>query len=378
MAGHETTIEILPNPPIPTPAEARALLAMCLDSKEQTGQVLSLVRVLLRHRCRQEALERLKRLSQSVPQHPDILQALVETALPVEPGLALAACKSLLRLENSRSNRLLHIRTLALNGELQAAGALLDELKLEFPQDPEILSELAVLSVRNGDFDAGLLQIEEALRLAPGHTWATAFKYGLLLQLGRLEEASEFQALDAMVEIHEDFLDQKACREVTSAVLAHRDLVASHEISTRGGSHTTELSETRGPVAMRELLKRLRLLLPSKTKLWETNSQPETSLYLQAWAVILGEKAYQESHIHPSGLLSGVLYLQVPEQEGEAGMLEFGRPSLELFGNVDCPVKLVAPRPGRLVLFPSSFYHRTVPTTSRSKRVSLAFDLCPH
>ena len=35
-------------------------------------------------------------------------------------------------------------------------------------------------------------------------------------------------------------------------------------------------------------------------------------------------------------------------------------------------------REGRVVLFPSYFYHRTIPFESDEQRISIAFDLMPH
>jgi hypothetical protein len=37
----------------------------------------------------------------------------------------------------------------------------------------------------------------------------------------------------------------------------------------------------------------------------------------------------------------------------------------------------VAPAPGRLVIFPSYFHHRTLPFASGEQRISIAFDVMP-
>ena len=41
-------------------------------------------------------------------------------------------------------------------------------------------------------------------------------------------------------------------------------------------------------------------------------------------------------------------------------------------------MRLVRPEEGLIVLFPSYFYHRTVPTESADMRVSIAFDVLAH
>ena len=41
------------------------------------------------------------------------------------------------------------------------------------------------------------------------------------------------------------------------------------------------------------------------------------------------------------------------------------------------PTRLVEPRLGRVVLFPSFLFHRTVPFRGKDRRISIAFDLLP-
>ena len=66
------------------------------------------------------------------------------------------------------------------------------------------------------------------------------------------------------------------------------------------------------------------------------------------------------------------------EKSGDAaGWLEFGRSPEKLACEAEPLLKLVRPRPGLMVLFPSYFYHRTVPFRSEEKRISIAFDALP-
>lgn len=102
--------------------------------------------------------------------------------------------------------------------------------------------------------------------------------------------------------------------------------------------------------------------------------------WLYAWYVRLLRGGYQNAHIHPPGWLSGVVYLAVPDesQESQAGHLEFqlGGPSYPS-GRGTMPRQVVRPIPGRLVLFPSSLHHRTIPFAQGDERTSIAFDLRP-
>ena len=86
---------------------------------------------------------------------------------------------------------------------------------------------------------------------------------------------------------------------------------------------------------------------------------------------------YQAPHTHPNGTVSGVCYLQVPEEVPctSAGCLEIGATPNWLKSIFE--VKSIRPEVGMIVLFPSYYYHRTVPTRSSDERISFAFDACP-
>ena len=43
----------------------------------------------------------------------------------------------------------------------------------------------------------------------------------------------------------------------------------------------------------------------------------------------------------------------------------------------DAPTSVFLPKPGDIVLFPSSLHHRTIPFTVESDRIVVAFDLMP-
>jgi uncharacterized protein (TIGR02466 family) len=89
---------------------------------------------------------------------------------------------------------------------------------------------------------------------------------------------------------------------------------------------------------------------------------------------VLDSGGYQDPHNHPSGVLSGVYYVQVPGT-GEAGAIEFGRPAPKFSAPSIPKLKVIRPQAGLVVLFPSFYWHRTIPFESDSKRISIAFDL---
>lgn len=95
------------------------------------------------------------------------------------------------------------------------------------------------------------------------------------------------------------------------------------------------------------------------------------------WSVRLRRGGYHVNHVHPEGWISSAYYVQVPEDAGDAdarmGWLKFGEPRYPVPGVT--PERMVEPRVGRLVLFPSYMWHGTTPIVTEHPRMSIAFDL---
>tara|TARA_B100000579_G_C22816314_1_gene848042 strand:+ start:412 stop:1827 length:1416 start_codon:yes stop_codon:yes gene_type:complete len=99
---------------------------------------------------------------------------------------------------------------------------------------------------------------------------------------------------------------------------------------------------------------------------------------LVGWHVILKKQGYQSSHIHPAGWLSGVVYLKVvPPLDKDEGAIEFSLSGLN-YSNDHSPKLTYQPESGDILLFPSSLHHRTIPFTTNTDRIVLAFDLMPN
>jgi predicted 2-oxoglutarate/Fe(II)-dependent dioxygenase YbiX len=97
------------------------------------------------------------------------------------------------------------------------------------------------------------------------------------------------------------------------------------------------------------------------------------------WYNKLVKNGFQTAHIHPSGWLSGVIYLKTINQAGDdEGAIEFGLHGYELpVIDESYPRKVHRPESGDIVLFPSSLFHRTIPFTTDAERCVIAFDLKP-
>lgn len=102
-----------------------------------------------------------------------------------------------------------------------------------------------------------------------------------------------------------------------------------------------------------------------------------------SWSVRLRSSGRHASHVHPEGWLSSAFYVSLPaaigagRDEGDrAGWLQFGQP-LETLGIDLPPRRVVKPERGCLALFPSYFWHGTLPFTDQAPRTTIAFDMVP-
>jgi tetratricopeptide (TPR) repeat protein len=100
--------------------------------------------------------------------------------------------------------------------------------------------------------------------------------------------------------------------------------------------------------------------------------------FVGSWSVRLTSGGHHANHIHPMGWLSSAMYISLPASAnygGKQGWLTLGQPQAELGLDLP-PVRLVEPRPGRLVLFPSTMWHGTVPFGGEGQeRLTIAFDV---
>ena len=96
------------------------------------------------------------------------------------------------------------------------------------------------------------------------------------------------------------------------------------------------------------------------------------------WSVLLRPGGFHVNHTHPEGWISSSYYVSLPKSmggaSGQEGWIKFGEARWPVPG---CGIeRVVEPREGRLVLFPSFMWHGTIPFSS-GERMTAPFDVVP-
>ena len=92
------------------------------------------------------------------------------------------------------------------------------------------------------------------------------------------------------------------------------------------------------------------------------------------WVNLLRSGGYHSGHIHPQSMLSGTLYVEVPEGSGS---IRFEDPRLPLM--MAAPPRAgtfatLEPLPGLLLMWESWLRHEVLPGTARGERLSVSFN----
>ncbi len=101
----------------------------------------------------------------------------------------------------------------------------------------------------------------------------------------------------------------------------------------------------------------------------------ERPRFAGSWSVRLQGSGHHVHHVHTQGWLSSALYIALPDADTveDRGLLQLGAPPEEL-GLRLAATRTIEPRPGRLVLFPSTTWHGTT-RFAAGERLTIAFDI---
>lgn len=231
---------------------------------------------------------------------------------------------------------------------------------------------------------------EHELAQYAGDTTITYLQAVALARLGRADEARSVITLDrfidiAMLPVPAGFSSREAfCDQLAAEIARNPDFIPDPRgKATREGLLTWHVRNAESP-AVEALLAQIKKQVDGYiARLGDSThsfakAKPDKAK-LAAWGVLTEADGHQKSHLHPSGWLSGVFYVEAPRPPGESafrGPLLLGALDEE---EVDPPwgTLEVEPIPGRIVLFPSYLPHATMPPGITGRRIVVAFDVVP-
>lgn len=257
----------------------------------------------------------------------------------------------------------------------------------------DVVRDMALIRfcLRQGELDTA-----EATALRRVQTPSAAVFWPYLSLIWRLRDDPRAQWLDGappLVSAMElAFGDQELAQLADVLRQLHRARSPFAEQSVRGGTQTDQNLFLRHEPILRSLktkvqgaVSRYVAQLPAPVTGHPLLGVERTDLlrgrmqFSGSWSVRLAAQGFNVSHTHPMGLLSSALYISLPPaaQMGEApaGWIQFGTPPPELNLPLQ-PYLQLQPKPGRLVLFPSTSWHSTVPFDD-GERLVVAFDVRP-
>ncbi|HJU25337.1 MAG TPA: tetratricopeptide repeat protein, partial [Rhodanobacteraceae bacterium] len=279
-------------------------------------------------------------------------------ALEFDPGIALELAQRALRAvpADSAARKLMVAALLGIGGA-RAALPLCETLLNEEPDDQYLLA----------------LQTT-TWRLLGDASYERVCDYRNLVVPYRLEAPAPWR------DLAEFLADVKRSLEKLHAAHRHPLLFQS----LRHGTETTEDLARSSDPAIRALFTEFDAPIRDYMARIGRGSDPlrrrnnGTYSFNGSWSVRLRSRGFHQNHVHPRGWISSACYIELPDEpaDARAGNLTFAEP-----GVITSPVLHaehgVRPEPGMLVLFPSYFWHGTVPFGGERTRLTVAFDAVP-
>jgi tetratricopeptide (TPR) repeat protein len=284
-------------------------------------------------------------------------------------------------------------RALSALRENEAALKEFETAQKTFPDDPDFDTAFAYALLRAGDAGKALKHAESAITKAPIHQAALAV-LGLCYRARKDEREEALNGYEQLVQVFD--LEPPAGYGNVAAfhgeLRTHLDALhgQSREFfsqTLRGGTRTVEdIFELHHPLRdglkqrIAEAMGRYIDAMPQNPDHpFLSRRQDRAFRFSGSWSSRMCGGGFHVNHIH-NGWISSVYYVDVPEIAADAGAhqgwLKFGEPPADL-GFGDAVRRLVQPKPGRLVLFPSYLWHGTVPFNSDETRMTIAFDAMP-
>lgn len=212
-----------------------------------------------------------------------------------------------------------------------------------------------------------------AARLLDAPAYAELYDYDRFVRVYDIEAPSGFGSVDDLNAALADALSER-----------HGLIRPPFNQSMRFGTQTTgDLVADKDPAIRAALAAFREPIADYRARLGNDAAHPLSARnrgdarFSGCWSVRLRARGFHVNHIHPEGLLSSAYYVSVPDETADAakqsGWLKFGEPAQPVPGAG--PARMIQPKPGRLVLFPSYMWHGTTAIQGDEARLTMAFDV---
>jgi tetratricopeptide (TPR) repeat protein len=284
-------------------------------------------------------------------------------------------------------------RLLALSGRFDESVACFETAVKSDPATGIYRNEFGYALLKSGAYDRALAEFDTARRINRADQLALS---GLCLAYRALGDGryGELVNMDRFVRVYAidappGFADAASFNRVLAEELTklHTTTAEPLDQTLRGGTQTPGLLFSRKLKVIEQVREQIAAAVSDYVSQMETNgdhpllSRRETDWsFTHSWSCKLRSSGYHTNHVHPMGWISSAYYVSLPHELDDAsqrqGWLKFGESHLGA-GADDRPEHYVRPRVGQLVLFPSYFWHGTVPFEASCDRLTIAFDVVP-
>lgn len=308
---------------------------------------------------------------------------------------ALAQIRTMRTLGDTPALVAMEADALEMLGQREAAGALFASAYEGIRSDAGLINLYVCHLLRAGRPDQAAVRALEALEREPDNQLSLAY-LGVAWRLSgdsREDWLCGYDRLVAEVEVEppQGYADETEFLRALEATLVRLHTAQREPVnqSLRGGSQTSGvLFGRRDPViaglrdAIERAVSRHAAGLPEDPSHPFLRRKSVRIRFAGSWSVRLRSSGRHVNHFHQEGWISSAYYVAVPPSvthpaKGDnAGCIQFGEPPVELELGVG-PRRVIRPRPGQLVLFPSYIWHGTVPFDDDAPRITVAFDAVP-
>ena len=252
---------------------------------------------------------------------------------------------------------------------------------------------LSDLLLKSNDTKSALILLDNILSEKPMDSRAIAYKTIALRGLKKFEKVEKIINFSKNVNIDyiQNYIDDDSTifnKSLCSILENHSDRVEEKNLNSwaiRGGSAVRNLLNSKNPI-LEKFHEITRKAIDNKIKYLQQSDVSPYMKYkplhykLDCWANLLKGGDYQENHIHNNGWISGVYYVDLPDDQlncvDKVGCIEFNRSGYGLphFGK-SRGIKVIQPEIGMFILFPSYVWHGTIPYVGNKNRISISFDV---